>query len=60
MNCYVCEFENEDYTCKLNRCPYKEDPEGQNKNHRCYNCVWSKWTGIGYTCLWQNCIDGKR
>lgn len=26
------------------------------KEHKCFYCVWSSWTGIKYVCMQPRCI----
>lgn len=26
------------------------------KKHRCYNCPWGTWTGLGYKCALPRCM----
>ncbi len=33
----------------------------QISEHKCFNCVWSKWTGTKFTCFWTTrCVKSLR
>jgi hypothetical protein len=29
------------------------------KAHKCYGCVWGKWAGNKYSCMFQKCAKYK-
>lgn len=39
----------------------KQEKEQENKElekrnrHKCFGCIWGKWTGIKFFCLWPEC-----
>lgn len=56
MRCDKCIYSNYDNNCKLSRCEYRDDYKEERKQHKCYRCTWSKWTGIKYVCSLPRCM----
>lgn len=64
MKCNRCEynfalldlkFDGIKVECKYKKCIYKIK-ESKRKNHKCYRCSWSTWTGLKYKCVLPRCI----
>lgn len=46
------------YLDELNRKEKLKEDRLQKKKeqHKCYSCVWGKWTGLKYYCMLPRCL----
>lgn len=64
MKCNQCEynfalldkeFDGTQVNCKYKKCVV-EIKTGKRKDHKCYGCHWSTWTGLKYKCVLPRCM----
>lgn len=33
--------------------------KAEKRTHKCNGCMWGKWTGNKFSCMFQNCVKEK-
>jgi len=33
--------------------------KAEKRTHKCNGCMWGKWTGNKFSCMFQNCVKNK-
>lgn len=64
MKCNQCEYNfallHDDFDGTQVHCKYKkcvvQIKEKKKKDHKCYGCHWSTWTGLSYKCALPRCM----